>query len=607
MKSITYYMEENKKNIFLKSIRKKVFHPIDVYFGMFFAEKFRIQSYSIILLLVVLNFFTRIGFSCISIEFLCFKKISKFFLKKKFFYKIWKMFGKNSSSEWKREILKEKFFKKKKLSPIILEENRIYIYKIWEIEKKIAIFIIKKSKENFVSEKKSIDLINSIFYKKIFSNWEKIAVYVSINKRISFISTRYLYEKIQILQKFLKILQKIKYKKKFLVSIFSEEQILLRKVKNFLKNKVFKKKEFFFNNFFSTQQLVNFKFKKIKKIFFRTNILVIDNFSIVDIFTFEKIIKCIRKKTKILIFGSQKEVFSLKSGKIFYDIFHFYKFGYSKKQVEQIRNFLPCFKKNQKKFNKKYCISDCIYAIERKKKTYDISKIISSIPKKNSNKLTKIIFSKKKNTISISRKEIKINQFIRIIENICSEYKKNFFIKEKKIEKIIFLKKNFCILCEKKNGFLGSTLINKLVENGIKKMIPINTEKFLVIPIILKEDSKKLNLKKNKITFLIQKKEKIYLITKKKFIFLTDCTVLPKHEKAFSLTIQEAKNLHFESIVILFPIKNFRFTKELLDKAIDITNDKILFWSSKKNLQFLINNKQYRETGLSKKIEILSS
>ncbi|NIH16526.1 MAG: exodeoxyribonuclease V subunit alpha [Buchnera aphidicola (Periphyllus lyropictus)] len=593
-----------------KLLKKKHINIIDYYFAKTISNK----SNSLLLIISsYLSLSNRHGKTFISL-----KNIKK----KKFFNKkILKKIGK--IKDIKKELLKSSSVGyKNKNYPLVIEKNRLYLSKIWNIEEKIFQFLTKKYK----SKKYKYSKWKKIFSLKIFKNLnieQKISIILCLLNKFTFILGSPGTGKTTLISKIIFFFIIISKKKKIVLTTPTgkSSSVLINSIK---KNKIFlsiknKYKKYIPNECFTIHRLfkINKKRKNIlfkKKMKLNIDLLIIDETSMIDIFMLEKIINCINKKVQILFFGDVNQLPSINLGSILKDIIFLYKKKSHIKQFNKLKYFIK--KKNNSNINNIF-FENNIFVLKKKyrfKKKSDIN-ICRKIIKYNKKKEIKKIYKNKFKKIKFFNLK-KIKLYKKKIEGIFSYYKKFWKIikKKKSIKKIFEFFNKIRILCLIKKGIFGIEGINKIFEKLIKKNIKIKFRKinkknwYIGKPIIILKNS--INMKLfNGITgitlFDKNKEMKVFFLMPDNQIKKIPINLIPKHKTTWAITIHKSQGSEFKKIHIIFPIKNKKkiINREIIYTALTRSKKKVFIYSNKKIFKKSIKRKIFKFNGLREKLK----
>ncbi|QJC34278.1 exodeoxyribonuclease V subunit alpha [Enterobacteriaceae endosymbiont of Donacia cinerea] len=536
----------------------------------------------------------------------------------------------NKTKDWEKILLLNKKIigNGKKITPVILENNYLYLYKIWK-EENIIIENFIKNYFIYIEPKKIKNILNILFDNDENNFFQKEAVCAAITHRISIISGSPGTGKTSIISKiiftFIKIFKnplKIKvaattgkasvrlthyinkfFKKISLNLINEEEKKSIPKkattIHNLLKMKIYTKQSSYNN-----------------KNLLDLDLLIIDEASMIDFNLMSIILTVLPKKTNLILLGDEYQLPSIEYGSMLKDLCYFKKFFFTKQyflwlniinnnKLKENYNTPKFFFRNfitELKHNYRYSINS------------GINKLAIMIKKGNIKKIKKLFLKKNFDIhfINILNKK----KYISMIDSFINEYEKYFIFLKKQNnnhKNILHYFNNFQIICAIKNGLFGTKKINNIIEKELfsKKNLIYDIEKnnhwYIGKPIIITQNNHFLNLFNGDIgiTFFdeINKKLKIkFLLANGKYQIIS-IENLPEYDIAYAITTHKSQGSEFNNISLVLPNKLYPIlTRELIYTAITRAKKKINIYSNESIFYKAIKIKIQRYSNIKKKI-----
>ncbi|QJC33460.1 exodeoxyribonuclease V subunit alpha [Enterobacteriaceae endosymbiont of Donacia clavipes] len=608
---------------FLKKLCKiKIIRLVDLYFSLILVSK---KHKFLMFAVTLLSNNIGKGNTCLPISKLYFKKKLK---NKKYSFLLKKIQEINKIKNWKKILLsyKDIVSNGEKITPIILENNCLYLYKNWYEENFIVNNFIKNNYV-FIKKGKIKNILNFLFKKNEIL--QKTAIFASLTHRISIITGSPGTGKTSIIPKiiftFIKIFSK-SLKIKVAAATGKASVRLTESINKFFKNiskeKINEKEKKDIPNKATTiHSLLKLNIYTKKTIFNNTkildvNLLIIDESSMIDSNLMYIILKKLPLKCHLILLGDDYQLPSIEYGNVFKDLCYFKKFFFTQKYFSLLRIITNNkIKKNLKKT--KFFFRNFITVLKnnyRYKNNSGINKLAELIKQGNILKI-KELFSLKKfnniNYINISN----IKEYELMIQNFINEYKKYFNYLNKnnnKNNKVINKFNHYQIICAVKNGLFGTKEINNLIEKELfnKKIINNNTKKnnwYIGRPIIIIQNDNFLNLFNGDIgiTYLDKdnKKLRVKFLSNKKKCKIVDIKNLPAHEIAYAITTHKSQGSEFKNISLVLPNKLYPLlTRELIYTAITRSKKNITIYSNKLIFYKSIKIKIQRYSNIKKKI-----
>ncbi|QJC29700.1 exodeoxyribonuclease V subunit alpha [Enterobacteriaceae endosymbiont of Plateumaris pusilla] len=512
-----------------------------------------------------------------------------------------------------------------KVTPLVIQNNCLYLYRIWKAEN----IIIKNLINNYFILPKKNNIkktLNLLFNQNDI--WQKISVAIAFTHKISIITGSPGTGKTHIIAKliifFIKMYS-IPLKIKIVASTGKAANRLTESINQyFIKNNFLISKEERKNipykattihhllkiNMYNKETLYNINNKLI------VDLLIIDEASMIDLNLMSIILNILSTNSKLILLGDDNQLPPIEIGYIFKDLCNFKKFNFTKeysKWLYDITNYLVEKKNNTQSFFLRNCIS-LLKHNYRYEHNSGISKLAILIKEGNVKKTKELLFNNKFNDVRYiniyNEKKYKL-----MIMKFVLEYKKyfNYLIKYSNIHDIFNYFNKYQILCAIKHGLFGTKEINAQLENEfLENNILNNTYKennwYIGRPIIITQNNSFLNLYNGDIgiTFLDkldnELKIKFNLSNGKYHNVLINN--LPKYDLAYAITVHKSQGSEFNNTSLVLPNKySSILTRELIYTAITRSKSKISIYSSNNSILFKsIKSKIVRFSNLENRI-----
>lgn len=478
----------------------------------------------------------------------------------------------------KNNILME-FNKLKITTPLILENN-IYIYtqKNYREEEELIKQIIKRL-ENYKSELNDNEIQNIISNLNT-SNLNKEQI-TSVRKALK--SNFFLLSggpgtgKTTTINYILKAINQIlNNKKKRLVAITAPTGKASLRLQTSI-DYSFKNLEIECN---TIQKLLGIKFINKKNLYDEENqlnfdVIIIDEASMVDAYTFLKLLKATPITTKLIIVGDKNQLPSVNEGNVYSSLL-----GIKKINNDNVEDLKENFRSNK-----------------------EINLLSKAIYKEDSTLICKYI----NNNENIKLKEIeKINLKKDLIEYINNLYRKiptfNLkLLKESKIETILETLLENIILSSKNFGKFGTKTLNEIIKNYLKKTYG----NFIGQIIMITKTDYKNKLFNGERGIIFNENSKFYALFQRKNekYKKINLDLLTNYEFSFATTIHKSQGSEYKHIKVILENNPF-LTKELMYTAITRAKDSLEIISNKETILKLSKKTSERD---SKILEHLNS
>lgn len=595
-----------------------IWNTFDINFAILMLKKQRKNSLAIIS--AHLSYYTRIGNICLPLKILTPKYFNRNGIPMKINNMLYKLSNCSSELEWVNELLFTKVVgKKDQKTPIILCNNNLYIYRLWNYENKVVKFLIRLSKsKNYINSNIIKNTIKSTFKNEIeYSLQQRIVITTVLIRSLIFILGRPGTGKTFLILKILKSFKKLKENKKLNIAITAPTGKATVKIKEtlkpYLKDITDKKDNLsiltIHNLIGANQHNRSNKYNKKNKL--NLDLLIIDEASMISVSLMSKLFDALSNKIKLVIIGDYNQLPSIDGGLVLKDICKIYT-GYSKSWIYTLKKYNKIDK--IKEANKNYSMSNSIcflkknYRFEKKSNIHILSELIIS---GKANKVLNLLNNKKLNNINFNEilNHTKYFNMIKDCANLCKDYILKI-INQCNPQKILKSFNSFKILCAIHNGIFGTEYINKKIENEVIKDEKIfnlfNQLNIVGRPITITKNCYSLNLYNGDTGIVFYEHNSLYAYFSdasgkiKKVLF----NKIPKYEISFVTTIHKAQGLEFEKILIILPNnKHEILNRELLYTAITRSKKDISIYVNKEILYKIIKSKSKRYSLISQKIK----
>ncbi len=591
----------NIDKFLLDCYKKKEMNKIDICFANLFKE-----CYISMLFASISSLSNRLGHICLPIEKILSRDIFSEYILKFLFY-FFSLITINNCLKilFYKNIISSSFQKKK--TPLIFNNNCIYIYKFWFYENYFIYYLKKNINKNINLKKKYIFKLKKFLINFKLDIYQSLSIISSIINRITIISGGPGTGKTTLIVKLVIILYKLfNFKNKNYVRIVTPTGKSSACLTNYL-NKIYQELKLdkklikiLPNRAITIHKLLGFNYYK-NNIKYNINnklnicVLIIDESSMIDLSTSFFLFSSLYSNTKIIFVGDCNQIGSVEAGSIFNEIcnkntFFFKENIYLKKILNKYFLYL---------YNKKYFIN--VSNIFFLKKNYRVNK--NSYLLKISNYIKNSYI--KKIDKFIKKKKIKVNFDFFDLNKFNYFHFFNFCIKMyikyiNKINNIYNLCEIFsffnkfqliCILKDTKFGvnFLNKNINNYLLKNNLVNNICFykihNCYHYLGEPIIINKNNSDLCLNNGDIGIFMLNSEKnlnvIFLnyVNNIKNIHINS---LPNWENVWSITVHKSQGSEFDHVLLLLP--NFYIpilNKNLIYTAITRAKKKVTVYAYK--------------------------
>jgi len=601
------------KKILLSLVKKDVIRFFDFNFALTIAKE---HEKELMFLASCVSNFTWKGNICLPLTFLKKKFI---FIKKntQFLNKIWRKI-KFEKKTWIKKISTSNAITtdpNNLIAPIVIDNDSIYLFSMWKLEKKIINFIYKKETYITKNAKKCIKILNLLFLKHDEQE-KKLAIFISLMNKTTFIVGKPGTGKTTLIAKLIIAFSIIK-KKKISVGLSSPTGKSTLKLahsvqKTFVelkKNKIINRHKILFNSIVKTlHSLLGIKNNFSQPYYHKKNVLkldllIVDESSMIDIYMFCTIIDALSKNTTLIFLGDIHQLPPIKSRSIFKDIFNYYKNGYTIDIINNVKELgfntlltLNNLKKNY--ISNKFVVLNKNYRYEKNSSIDLFSNAIlhndtKTINKILNNNLHKIKFFPIDN----------ISSYKNMIKNIVKCYK-NYFISIRNNNSPKNIWTNFQhhqALCITNINEFGTEILNKNIEYYVRKHEFLSTKHLNLFekevwyegqPIIITKNCNILGIHNGDVGIVLyddDKELKIFFLLSNFSLKKISCYLITHYKLAWCISVHRSQGSEYNSISLVIPIENSSFiTKEFIYTAITRAKKKVFIYGNKTILKRII-------------------
>lgn len=598
------------KTLLKKCVEKKIIHLIDLHFSILVSKN---HDSIIMLAAACVSYITRIGHVCLPL-----KKNKK--LKNIINHALINKFWSFTDLEENIKLLKNSAIGQGLFpTPLVLSNNSLYLYRIWKSEQKIVAFFTQNHLKKSYNIKKISNVLKSIFY-DTSDNYQKIAVLKPILLKNTFIIGGPGTGKTTTISKLILALIRLANNNSITIKLSAPTGKAASKLTDTLKKnihklnannqekKMFPTKTLTLHNLFKINPQ-NQKLKFYNKHFLNTDVLIIDEASMIDITMLDNIITGLSKNTKLILVGDFNQLPSVETGFILKDLCNNENYSCSHKMTKLLAKIIniniPITNKNKRSIiADQTCILKNNYRFNISSEIHEVSQLILN---KKTCQLKKLFNNDYRNInffeINNERK------YTKMICGIVSNYAKywKFVYNNNSLKEIVDNFNNYRAICALNKGIFGVKIINKYIEivmkdnNLIRKFEKNNKTEELIYygkPIIITKNQKSLGLFNGDIGIFLydkNKKLKVFFLLSNNVIKITSISLINNYKTAWSMTIHKSQGSEFKNVTIILPIDDsLILTNELIYTGITRSKKYISIYSSKKSFVKAIKTENFR-------------
>ncbi|VFP83382.1 exodeoxyribonuclease V subunit alpha [Candidatus Erwinia haradaeae] len=510
------------------------------------------------------------------------------------------------------------------VTPLVLENNCLYLYRMWHSEVIVTNFIQSRNLFLEVEDKRTCKILDYYFDKSNIIDWQKIAVAIAITSQLTIISggpgtgkTTIIAKLLCVLIELLPVCPRIKVVAltgKAAARLTESLHITLQSIdKTCLLLRGFPSVAITLHRLLGVMpgsQKVRFHADNHLPL----DILVIDEASMIDLSMMAHLVSALSSHTRVILIGDQNQLCSVEAGSVFGDLCYRLDNHYSLRRAEQLSN-LTGYKIIGKERCVCHSISDvrCVLPISyRFKNSSGIGQLALAV---NSGKIklsTRILNG---NFSDVSYRCLQSAQdYNELIDHCVKGY--HIYLNLLKIgeqyEKIIMAFRDFRVLCTIGNGLFGTSGLNENIEKQLYKMGLIYEHSALQYPwyigrpIIIMRNNPYLQLYNGDIGIALlddARHIKVWFLRPNGDIKGFNPFFLPLHSTAFAMTVHKAQGSEFDRVVLILPNQEASIiTRQLIYTAITRAKKNITIYANEGIFQKAVRLDVLRRSGLLDKL-----
>lgn len=511
--------------------------------------------------------------------------------------------------------------------PLILdEENRLYLYRYWEYEKKLSDSIKERVKEDIGGINLSLikDSIKRLFPERIDGdiNWQKVAAITSAFKKFCVISGGPGTGKTTTVAKILALLLEQKSKEEnlriFLAAPTGKAAARLSESIGNIKKKINCKD--YIKAAIPTEAFTIHRLLKtiIRSPFFRHNsenplsadVVVIDEASMVDLPLMSKLIQAIPVDARLILIGDSDQLASVDPGSVLGDICGNKSLrGFTTNFVNKVEELTDEKITGSIKQHKDIkALHDCIVVLKKNYRFADSSGIggLSKAVKLGDIDKTLDLLKNENDRSIIFEEILSADNFKRILTDKIIEFYSEY-LKTDDPGIALELFNRFKILCAIKMGRFGVYAVNEIIEQILKRENLIQTENlwYRGRPVLITSNDYNLGLFNGDIGITMQIPGSV---SDDMHVFFRGISGelrrflpyrLPRHETVYAMTVHKSQGSEFENVYLILPDKDYPvLSRELIYTGITRAIRSVTILGKEEVLRTSISRVIKRKSGL---------
>ncbi len=479
------------------------------------------------------------------------------------------------------------------LSPLIVEDQNLYLHRYWSYEQELAEWLSRKSEKTRSELSEYIKHVNTKFEEQGTVNWQKVAVKLSLIKDLVIISGGPGTGKTYTVSKIIEVLAETS-SEDLSIALAAPTGKAAQRLNDSLADQ---------NNTIEIPEAVTlhkllgargdsgtFRFNSGNKL--PHDILIVDEASMLDITMWIFMIRALKDDAKLVLLGDKNQLASVEAGSILGDICFESENSFSNAIQKSLNEDISVS-------SGKPAINDCIVHLTKSYRFDEnsgIQKLADAINSGDEEKVLELLKSDD-------------HPEIRYLEGNAEDM--NTLIEEFVVNPFLshdsdVHSHSHQILCALRKGPFGVEHINDLAEKQLKRKLGIPSSQvwFSRRPIIVSRNNSVLKIRNGETGIALEEKETGFQI------FLDNAQTPPisvsrlqNFEPAYAITVHKSQGSEYENVAVLLSnVQNRVLTKELLYTSVTRARQNILVISSDNIIKTTVRENIKRNSGLRSKI-----
>lgn len=479
------------------------------------------------------------------------------------------------------------------LTPLIVDEQNLYLHKYWSYEKELADWLSNKAQKKNTLERSVIDHIDELFENDGKINWQRIAVKLALIKDLIIISGGPGTGKTFSVSKILKLLSEAS-SETLSVALAAPTGKAAQRLNDSLSDQ---DHEAEIPEAMTLHKLLgargdtgSFRFNSVNKL--PHDVVIVDEASMLDITMWINMIRALKDDSKLILLGDKNQLASVEAGSILGDIC----FNSENSFSDPIKNAL----------NEAVDLSigvpdinDCIVHLTKSYRFDDnsgIKRLADAINTGDHELVLELLTSEEYPEIRYREGNSEDMKFM-IQEFVVNPFQNTGTKADSQTHQI---------LCALRKGPFGVEHINEISERELKRTlrIPSSQTWFPGRPVIITKNNPVLNIRNGETGFASEQEENSYQI---RFDNAQTPAIsvsrLQDFEPAYAITVHKSQGSEYENVAVLLSnAQNRVFTKELLYTSVTRARQNLLVISSDNIIKSTVQGNIKRNSGLRSKI-----
>jgi exodeoxyribonuclease V alpha subunit len=517
-------------------------------------------------------------------------------------------------------------------APLVLQDNRLYLQRMWQSEGKVAAFFnaekIVQGASLAVDEGRLRTILNTLFgdaESGSDTDWQKVAAAVAATQRISIISGGPGTGKTTTVAKLLAALVQLYPEQKLRIQLAAPTGKAAARLTDSLGQAILElplsaaERELFPDEASTLHRLLGAQPGSQRMRYHLGNplhldVLVVDEASMVDLPMMARLIEALPEQARVIFLGDRDQLASVEAGAVLGDICRFAEQGYSPERATQLSYLTGCqLKPTQTAHPAKVRDSLCLL---RHSYRFDsgsgIGRLATAVNAGESTTAVRILGEGLPDVTGYPLNETE--DFQPLLDACVSGYKPYLLgvAKGGSAESILQAFSRFQVLCALREGPFGVKGLNERIEQLLNRKGLIRRPAVLAgkwyagRPVMISRNDSALGLFNGDIGIALpdgQGELRVWFQLPGGEVKSVQPSRLPAHETAYAMTVHKSQGSEFEHTLFVLP-NHFLpvLTRELVYTAITRARAKLSLYASEKVFSIATRTRTHRRSGLAQRL-----
>lgn len=544
--------------------------------------------------------------------------------------KIWQKVQCYSPQDWHDVLLtNHNISEGEKITPLILDQDRFYLQRMWLDEGNLAQFFSRPSLMTIVDEQQIQAILHPLFPAKLDypdedTDWQKVAAAIAMTSRIAVISGGPGTGKTTTVARLLAALIQLNKQPTLTIALAAPTGKAAARLTESL-SKVS-------NTLALTDQQLNLIPSEAKTLHrllgcrpdrsqpdyhaynrLPVDVLVVDEASMVDMPMMARLVAALPDHARLILLGDRDQLSSVESGAVLGDICHFAEHGYSATRAKQL-SYLTGYTISGEKLAEEAHVRDSICLLKKSHRFDENSGIGRLAHAVNSGDIQAANACFDVQYTDLTRQNLhSMDDYQKLVQCAVNGYRHYLDEISKTSPHIVLnLFNQFRLLCALRNGSFGVSGLNESIEHAlsvcglIKRSI--YSPWYIGRPVMINRNDNALNLFNGDIGIALPDSSgelRVYFQLSDGSLKSIQPNRLPTHETAYAMTVHKSQGSEFDHTLLVLP-DNYSplLSRELVYTAITRARKHLTLYSDPTIFSMAIKRPTRRSSGLAQRIKL---